>query len=133
MGKARTINHVVRKVVLNHNLRQIMENVTYLNWDIITRDVQEWAAWRMAREEKQVVMDENMLFGMAGEMLRGVEETVEMEKVEKELVASETEWRVREERKAALRDFTFNTIPEEVETQVVETVTVTETDTFSIS
>ena len=125
--KARTINHVVRKVVLNHNLRQIMENVTYLNWDIITREVQEWAAWRMAREEKQMVMDENMLFGMAGEMLRGVEETEEMEKVEKELVARETEWRVREERKAALRDFTFNTILEEVETQVVETVTETDT------
>merc|ERR1712082_49755 len=125
--KSRTINHVVRRVVLNHNLQQIMENVAHLNWNNITREVQEWAAWKMAREEKQRVMDENMLFGMAGEMLRGVEETEEMERVEKELVAREAEWRVREERKRALRDFAFTTILEEVETQVVETVTDTYT------
>merc|ERR1712082_71974 len=48
-------------------------------------------AWTMAREEKQRVMDENMLFGMAGEMLRGVEETEEMERVEKQVLETVTE------------------------------------------
>merc|ERR1712082_90290 len=54
--KARTINHVVRRVVLNKNLQQIMETVAVLNWNTITREIQEWAAWKMVREEKQKVM-----------------------------------------------------------------------------
>ena len=75
-----TLGHVVRKKVLNSNIRIVLDSCAMLNWDIITEEAQDWAKWkrdqverRERREWEKVATDASHMFNVEEEVAEQVE------------------------------------------------------------
>ena len=79
---AHTLGHVVRKKVLNTNLRSILDSCATLNWDLITGEAQDWAEWKMEQSERKEKKEWEKVATDASQMFRMEEE--EVERVEQE-------------------------------------------------
>ena len=79
---AHTLGHMVRKKVLNTNLRSILDFCAMLNWDLITGQTQDWAKWKMEQVERKEKKEWEEVASEASQMFKLEEE--EVERVEQE-------------------------------------------------
>ena len=76
---AHTLGHVVRRKVLNSNLKQILDSCAMLNWDLITGEAQDWAQWKRQQVEKRKIREWEEVVSNASHMFMSAEEEVEKE------------------------------------------------------
>lgn len=76
---AHTLGHVVRRKVLNSNLKQILDSCAMLNWDLITGEAQDWAQWKRQQVEKRKIREWEEVVSNASHMFKSAEEEVEKE------------------------------------------------------
>ena len=80
---AHTLGHVVRRKVLNTNLRRVLDSCAMLNWDLVTGEAQDWARWKREQVEKKVVREWEKVAMDASQMFQSMEEEVEKEEQER--------------------------------------------------
>ena len=80
---AHTLGHVVRRNVINTNLRRILDSCAMLNWDLVTGEAQDWARWKREQVEKKVVREWEKVVMDARQVFQSMEEEVEREEQER--------------------------------------------------